>query len=64
MTKKTKKKKKVDSRESTGLVVDYMDPCVCGHAPEEHGRDPEYPSSSACMECSCMIYEPDYEVYV
>jgi hypothetical protein len=35
--------------------------CVCGHAEEEHGGDPEYPGSTACQEadCDCVCYEPD-----
>jgi hypothetical protein len=36
-------------------------PCVCGHAPEEHGGDPEYPGSTACQvnDCDCCSYESD-----
>lgn len=29
-------------------------PCVCGHAPEEHG-----PLRAHCAECDCVCYEPD-----
>ena len=35
------------------------DPCTCGHAPEEHGNDPEYPGSTSCTECDCLAYEAD-----
>lgn len=45
-----------------GAVVGASDPCVCGHAPEDHGRDPEYPGSTACRECvtdGCVAYEAD-----
>lgn len=32
--------------------------CVCGHAVEEHGHDPEYPGSTSCAECrDCIAYE-------
>lgn len=32
-------------------------PCTCGHAPEEHGRDPKYPGSTACTQCDCIAYD-------
>lgn len=38
-----------------------MNPCVCGHAVEEHGDDPKYPGSTACQECDCIAYEADEE---
>lgn len=31
--------------------------CTCGHAIEEHGRDPEYPASTACSRCDCIAYD-------
>lgn len=37
-------------------------PCVCGHAREEHGQDPDYPGSAGCRECGtddCIAYEED-----
>ena len=34
-------------------------PCVCGHAIEEHGHDPDYPGSTSCAECDCVAYEAD-----
>ena len=40
---------------------DGTDPCACGHAPEEHGNDPEYPGSTSCTECDCIAYEADSE---
>lgn len=44
--------------EPTGAIVSSMDPCTCGHAPEEHGREPAYPGSTACRECKdCVAYE-------
>lgn len=45
-----------------GAVVGASDPCTCGHAPEDHGRDPAYPGSTACRECAsdgCVSYEAD-----
>jgi len=34
--------------------------CICGHAVEEHGHDPEYPGSTSCTECDdCIAYEAD-----
>ena len=50
--------------EPTGAIVDGTDPCTCGHAPEEHGREPAYPGSTACRECpegNCIAYEADLE---
>lgn len=37
--------------------------CVCGHADDEHGGDPDLPGSSACTgeECDCCCYEEDEE---
>ena len=46
----------------TGAIVGGTDPCVCGGAPEDHGRDPEYPGSTACTHCTdCIAYEADHE---
>lgn len=45
--------------KSTGAIVSASDPCTCGHAPEEHGRDPEYPGSTSCTACDCIAYEAD-----
>lgn len=45
----------------SGAIVTNTDPCTCGHAPEEHGRDPEYPGSTSCTECDCIAYEADTE---
>lgn len=43
---------------SAGRSVRGTDPCTCGHAPEEHGHDPEYPGSTSCTECEdCIAYE-------
>jgi hypothetical protein len=50
-----------------GAVVVSTDPCVCGHAPEEHGHDPAFPGSTACGAdlgaegCDCPAYEADPE---
>jgi len=35
--------------------------CHCGHAPEEHGRDPKLPGSTACQiaGCDCIAYEAE-----
>lgn len=38
------------------------DPCVCGHAIEEHGHDRKHPGSMACTECDCIAYEADRQV--
>jgi hypothetical protein len=47
---------------SSGAVVRGTDPCVCGCAPEDHGRDDQYPGSTACSSCeSCLAYEADPE---
>lgn len=46
----------------TGAIVASSDPCTCGCAPEEHGRDPEYPGSTSCTACNdCIAYEADPE---
>lgn len=55
----------------TGAIVGGTGPCTCGHTPEEHGRDPEYPGSTACQSdlgsdvpgdgCDCVAYEADSE---
>lgn len=48
--------------EPTGVIVSGTDPCTCGHSPEEHGREPAYPGSTACRECEdCVAYEADPE---
>lgn len=45
---------------TSGAIVTGTDPCVCGGAPEDHGRDPEYPGSTACTHCTdCVAYEAD-----
>jgi hypothetical protein len=45
---------------SGGAIVDSTDTCVCGDAPEEHGRDAANPSSTSCNECEdCIAYEAD-----
>ena len=38
-------------------------PCICGHSIEEHGRDPNYPGSTACSieGCGCIAYEENDE---
>jgi hypothetical protein len=54
------KKKPAKALVATGAVVGGVDPCVCGGAPEDHGRDPEYPGSTACTHCTdCIAYEAD-----
>lgn len=46
------------ARECARRVYDQDPrPCVCGHAREEHGRDPAYPASTACCECDCIAFE-------
>lgn len=43
-----------------GAIVSASDPCMCGCAPEDHGRDPEYPGSTSCTACEdCIAYEAD-----
>lgn len=45
-----------------GAIVSASDPCTCGCAPEDHGRDPEYPGSTSCTACGdCIAYEADPE---
>jgi hypothetical protein len=47
---------------TSGAVVTSSDPCTCGCAPEDHGRDPEYPGSTSCTACEdCIAYEADPE---
>lgn len=47
----------------TGAVIAAPDTCVCGHAPEEHGRDSANPSSTSCLECDdCVAYEADANI--
>ena len=59
---KEPKKTKVTPRTG-GAIVSASDPCACGCAPEDHGRDPEYPGSTSCTACEvCLAYEADPEV--
>ncbi len=47
---------------SLGAVVGGTDPCTCGHSPEEHGHDADYPGSTGCVVCEdgdCVAYEAD-----
>lgn len=46
-----------------GAIVGGTDPCTCGDAPEEHGRNPRYPGSTRCNApgCDCVAYEADPE---
>lgn len=45
-----------------GTLVASSNPCTCGCAPEEHGRDPKYPGSTQCTACEdCIAYEADPE---
>lgn len=56
-----------EDRTAGGAVITGNDPCVCGHAPEEHGGDPAFPGSTACGAdlgaggCDCAVYEADPE---
>ena len=69
MTKRAKAKKAKTSRKvaqpripkAGGAIVGGTDPCVCGDAPEAHGRDPKYPGSTSCTVegCECIAYEAD-----
>lgn len=66
ITKKTKKATRPTRQPqktpttSGGAIVTGTDPCVCGDAPEEHGRDPKYPGSTACRNCTtCYAYEAE-----
>ena len=58
-----KKPKETKTQPRTGgAIVSASDPCICGHAPEEHGRDLEYPGSTSCTSCEdCAAYEADPE---
>jgi hypothetical protein len=51
--------KSLSAGKRGGAIVGGTAPCVCGHAPEEHGRDARYPGSTACVECECVAYEAD-----
>jgi hypothetical protein len=57
--KKSMERPLVALRPPPGYVVQGDDPRACGHSPEAHGRDPEYPGSSSCLErrCDCIAYE-------
>ena len=33
------------------------DTCACGHVADEHGHNPSYPGSSACLLCGCVAFE-------
>jgi len=59
----TKAPKEPKAKPQTGgAIVSSSDPCTCGCAPEEHGRDPEYPGSTSCTSCEdCIAYEADPE---
>ena len=64
IVKKAKAPKKTvkPERKAGGAIVTGTDPCVCGGAPEDHGRDPEYPGSTACTHCTeCIAYEAEPE---
>lgn len=56
------KEPKPPKPQTGGAIVSSSDPCTCGCAPEDHGRDPEYPGSTACTACEdCIAYEADPE---
>jgi hypothetical protein len=38
-------------------MVEDTDTCACGHVADEHGHDPSYPGSSACLLCGCVAFE-------
>jgi hypothetical protein len=44
---------------SPGAIVTGTDPCTCGYAPEEHGRDPQFPGFTGCVDGDCESYEAD-----
>lgn len=53
---------KTPKTRTGGAIVASSDPCTCGCAPEDHGRDPEYPGSTSCTACgNCIAYEADPE---
>lgn len=61
-TKVPKETKTKTKPRTGGAIVSASDPCTCGCAPEEHGRDPEYPGSTSCTTCeNCIAYEADPE---
>lgn len=37
--------------------------CYCGHVKDEHGSDPDYPGSTACMieNCNCVAFDHNSE---
>lgn len=52
--------KEPEKPHAGGMIVAASDPCTCGCAPEDHGRDPEYPGSTSCTGCDdCIAYEAD-----
>lgn len=48
-----------------GLMADDMNPCHCGHVPEEHSNDDMGPCTGTYMfqgkniTCDCLMYEED-----
>lgn len=52
-------KEAASSARRNGLEMENTNPCVCGHAIEEHGHDKKHPGSTACNECGCIAYEAD-----
>ncbi len=57
-TAKTTTAKTQSRPQPSRATVTGTEPCTCGHAPEEHGHDPEYPGSTSCTECDdCITYE-------
>lgn len=52
---------KADAKAPVAAVIASTgaEPCVCGHAVEEHGHDDAYPGSTSCTECDCIAYESD-----
>lgn len=43
-------------------AIRLEDTCICGHARDDHGHDPEYPGSTACRDddCDCIAFEADF----
>jgi hypothetical protein len=62
LTSAKEPKKATPCLRTGGAIVTASDPCTCGCAPEDHGRDPEYPGSTSCTACEdCIAYEADPE---
>jgi len=59
--KKPRKNHTKNSKLKKGSALKKNKTCCCGHVEDEHGRDIEYPGSTACMVegCGCIAFEKE-----